>query len=420
MVRSLLHRSFVAPFQSVERVFGYAGGFLGTFGFTGALTYFSYDFAQFGPWALMAYFFGRLVIGGAFAMPVSLYLFYRCTKRRAYTILIGTQIATMGVISLYPEWMFSQNLGMIALVGLIFSFISAPFWSSFHLNMLCHTSDDNMGNEVSISSIVLFFGSTLAFLCAGVALTYMPGAMFVLVCFGFLIIGTIFFALAGRGRSIDHLQRKPFKIIASMRKNTSMVKATFMEGVFQFLTGFFAPVWMWAVGIKSLTMGMLMSFQGIAKLVISPLAGHLFHENKGRDVVLGAMLKPLGWIPWIFIQAPWVMLLSTSIWTLGQHLYSTGLGSRWYKERCLASQAGREMVLALGRIVTACLVVPVLYVYGPHVFFIVAFLATCCILLAALSLRKRERIPVSHGATHAQAAHHAPLAPSDSTPFPPP
>lgn len=387
---SLLHRSFIAPFQSFERFCAYIGVLIGTFGFTGALTYFSYDFAQFGTIPLLAYFFGRLMIGGCITMPLALYGFHKLRRKTAYAVMFVVQIFCMAVINAHPEWLFARDVLVIAFVGLVFSLISAPFWASYHLSMLISTSDDNMGNEVSISSIVMFLGSTCAYLCAGAALTYMPGAFFVLICFGFLIVGTVALGISVCKRDIADLRAKPFNILASLRKNPSMIKATFMEGVFQFLTGFFAPVWMWAVGIKSMTMGLLMSFQGIAKLVISPLSGHLFHENKGRDVVLGAALKPLGWVPWIFVQAPWVMLVSTTIWTLGQHLYSIGLGGRWYKERSIGAQAAREMVLGIGRMVTACLVVPVLFELGPHAFFIVAFCATSCILFAAFSLRKNE------------------------------
>lgn len=166
--------------------------------------------------------------------------------------------------------------------------------------------------------------------------------------------------------------------------------ATAQEGVFQFLIGFFAPVWMYVLGIKSVTMGLLLSLQGVIKLVLSPIAGHLFHENKSRDIVFGACIKPLGWIPWILVQAPWVMVISSAIWTTGMHLYAVGMGSRWYQQRCLASQAVREMALGLGRIICTLLAVPVLYMMGVQAFFILAFIMTAMTSVLAIYFRRHE------------------------------
>ncbi|PJF37617.1 MAG: hypothetical protein CUN55_21160, partial [Phototrophicales bacterium] len=85
------------------------------------------------------------------------------------------------------------------------------------------------------------------------------------------------------------------------------------------------------------------------------------------------------------------MLLSSTIWTVGLHLYSVGLGSRWYAHRCLASQAIREMALGVGRLVCVVIAVPLLYHYGVHSFFVFAFFTTCLTSVLAVYLRKYEQ-----------------------------
>lgn len=212
-----------------------------------------------------------------------------------------------------------------------------------------------------------------------------------LFLFFLLLVSVCVLAVVAWNKDIDSLRQRPFNLIDAAKSKKMQLAATMQEGVFQFLIGFFAPVWMWVLGIKSVTMGILLSVQGIIKLCFSPIAGHLFHENKSHDIVLGASIKPLGWIPWMFIQAPWVMLISSSIWTVGMHLYSVGLGSRWYAHRCLASQAIREMALGIGRLICVVIAVPLLYNFGAHSFFIFAFFTTCLTSVLAIFLRRHEQ-----------------------------
>jgi hypothetical protein len=228
-------------------------------------------------------------------------------------------------------------------------------------------------------------------LFSGFALAYFDGKYSMLSLFIILFISTIIMAFVAWNRDISFLRARPFNLIKAAEAKKLQLFATMQEGVFQFLIGFFAPVWMWVLGIKSVTMGLLLSVQGVIKLFLSPIAGHLFHENKSRDIILGAAIKPLGWIPWIIIKAPWVMLISSSLWTVGMHLYSVGLGSRWYSHQCLASQSIREMALGVGRIICVIIVVPLLYNWGPQAFFIFAFFATLLTTIFAVFLRKQEQ-----------------------------
>lgn len=390
-IRTFLHRSFIAPFLAKGRVFSYCGSFLGAFGFTGVMTYFSYDFARLGAEALSLYFLVRLGFANFIAMPLALYTIYKLKRRFAFPFMLVLQAATMAYAFQNPNVIVGTDMLSVALAGLAFSIMAAPFWSSFHTCMLAHTSDDNIGNEVSVSGIILFCGGTLAIIGSGFALEYFPGPVYVLTCFASMMIGTMGFAISLHRFDMSPFREKSFSLIEAFKKHKAKCNATATEGLFQFLTSFFAPVWMWAIGIKSVTMGLLLASQGLIKLVVSPLAGHLFHEDKSRDVVLGATIKPLGWLPWIFIQAPWVMLISSTLWTLGQHLYSTGLGSRWYKQRCLASQALREILLGFGRCATACIALPLLYYIGPTAFFIFAFVATASLIFSAYHIKRDEQ-----------------------------
>lgn len=386
-----LERAFLAPFYSKGRIFNYMAGFLGTFGFAGTMAYFSYDFAQLGAAPLLLYFFVRLGLAGFVFMPLVFFILYKLSLRKAYALMLSAQILTIAYLFLNPEMITAYDLFSVSLVGVFFSVMSAPFWAGFHLGMICHTTDENMGNEVSISSIILFSGGMSGGIFSGIALAYFPGVFVGLLLFSAMFVATLFQMILMWYTDTSPVKATPFKPFKLIPKQKMMLWATAQEGVFQFLTSFSAPVWMWFIGIKSVAMGFLISLQGAMKFLVSPLAGHFFHERKTRDMLFGGFLKPLGWLPWIIFQAPWVMFLSSFLWTAGNHLFSTGLASRWYSQRCLASQALREMGLATGRIICAFITIPLLFGLGAKAFFIAAFMLTALTGVMAIFMKKHEQ-----------------------------
>jgi MFS family permease len=389
---SFLHRSFIAPFKNSELLINYFGIFIGAFGFAGMMMFFAYDFAQYGAFIVTLFFTVRFFVANILCIPFIYFMFHRYKIKVGYIVIVTVQVIVAFYLYFFAQFLHG-NVNWISTIeaALIFSLMSVPFWSSFHLNMLCFTSDQNRGNEVSVSQLVSFLGSMSGTLFSGFALAYLDMRYSMLGLFIILLLSTLIMAFISWKKDMSFLLNRPFNLIEAARTKKLQLLATMQEGVFQFLIGFFAPVWMWVLGIKSVTIGLLLSLQGIIKLCLSPIAGHLFHENKSRDIVLGASIKPLGWLPWIFIQAPWVMLISSSIWTVGMHLYSVGMGSRWYSNRCLASQSIREMALGVGRIICVLIAVPLLYNWGPQKFFILAFAMTSVTSVIALYLRKQEQ-----------------------------
>ena len=389
--RIFLYRSFIAPFVVRSRLLLYIASFLGCFGFTGATIYLAFDLAELGMMPIMSFFATRFTVTGFIVMPLAFYALYKFPIKYTSRFMLLMQLGVMAFILYQPETLSGTTPVQTAQIAVLFAMMAVPFWSMFHLNMLCHTSDDNLGNEVSVSGLVNFAGGTLATLSSGIALTYFHGPVFVTICFAALTISLILMSFIPRQSQVNAVREgKDFSLPQALRRNKELSMATVQEGIFHFFTSFSTPIWLWAIGVKSMMMGILLSVQGATKFIVSPIAGHLFHENKSREIMIGAALKPLGWIPWIIIQAPWVMLISSFIWSLSSHLYSVGMGSRWYSQRCLATQAAREMALAMGRLLCAITAVPILYLGGPQLFFIIALIVTCGIILSSLWVRHSE------------------------------
>lgn len=390
-LKKFLHNGFVAPFATRERFLLYLRSFMGCFGFSGATTYIAFDFAGIGLMTILVFFVSRFAMTGYILMPGTLYLLHRLPMLTAGLVMMGVQVAMMALIVAKPEFVQGGTIPLTLLASAIFGLLSAPFWSTFHYSLVCHTSEHNRGNEVSIAGIASFSGGTVGVLASGFALSYMPGVLFLVACGLTQMAAVLLATVTERGLDTSPAKNRPFHLLGGMRKEASRSVTTMMEGAFQLLTGFAMPVWLWALGTGSVLMGFLSSLQGLIKFIISPFAGYLFHENKARDIVMGSTIKALGWLPWIIIQAPWVMALSSLLWTLGGHMHSVGLGSRWYGDQSLAAQAVREMMLATGRILCALITLPVLYVFGLVPFFAAALLFGCGTILASMWIRSDER-----------------------------
>lgn len=397
-MKTLLTRGFIRPFTNLSLYPTYLGTFFGGIGFAGLFAYLAYDYAQLGLIPLLVFFLARFSFSGFILNPAAYYGFYKLKRTTACGLMLVAQAGALAILCVYPQLIAGQGDDAISLIiaALLISLISFPFWVLFHVNMITHTSDSNVGNEVSITDILYFSGSTLSIIGSGFFLTFAPGFTFILLCGIALLAGSLCLTLAGKKDDMSVIRDKPFNMLQSFRDNKAQLTGTTSEGMFQFLTSFFVPVWLWAIGVSGVMMGFMMALKGALKFVSSPVAGHLFHQKRGRDLIIGAALKPLGWIPWLLLQSPWMMLVSGFFWTLGAQLFSTGLNSRWYQGRCLSAQAIREMALATGRCIMAVITMPILYILGAHSFFIAAMAFTALTLVAAFIIRKSEQ-------THAQA-----------------
>lgn len=387
-LKTIIYRGFIMPFLNNALLLTYIGIFLGGIGFSGLFTYTAYDYAHLGLAPVLTFFLVRLALAGFIWNPLGYFSFYKLKRKNACIMMIGFQLLAIALLANFTDVLRGASTFHLALVAGMISMVSFPFWVIFHINMIAHSSDDNVGNEVAITDICYFCGSTLAILASGLFLTFAPGPAFILICSICLFLGTLCLSLAGLKYRKCQIAQDGFNLWHAARDNKIQLFGTATEGVFQFLQSFCAPVWLWFLGLNGMMMGVLLALRGAIKFITSPLAGHLFHEGRGRDMRIGSWLKTIGWVPWVLIQAPWVIVISGFFWTMGSQLFSVGLNSRWYQGRSLAGQAVREIALSSGRIITALITVPLLYLVGIKAFFIAALILTGGTILSARLITK--------------------------------
>jgi hypothetical protein len=148
---------------------------------------------------------------------------------------------------------------------------------------------------------------------------------------------------------------------------------TFIEGAATTTNIFLTPVWLSALSMAGLTVGVLYALQMTLQFLISPFAGHLTNAGRANESILGGSLYALGWFPWLFILHPAVYLFSSIAWILGSHLYQVGLGARWISTGLYSGIAAREFLLNISRILTSLLILPLIY-YQIEYFFVAAII----------------------------------------------
>jgi hypothetical protein len=74
-----------------------------------------------------------------------------------------------------------------------------------------------------------------------------------------------------------------------------------------------------------------------------------------------------------------------AIWSVGNQLFSTGLGSAWYKSRTVASMMAREMILGISRLIFVPIMIYILYYFSPAIFIYFMLGLSALMLLYALN-----------------------------------
>lgn len=377
-LQDLLQKAFIAPFQSKMRRSMYIAAILGCFSFSGLMFFYGFDYLDKGPWAVAIYFMAKTVSGMMLMMPFLFFLFQKMKKKSFFTLLFILQTLCILFLILIP---YDQALPEASafINGILFTIISAPFWALFHIMMIQSSSDENLGNEISVALIGINIGNLLGSVSGGLALAFLPGYLYMLFCFAAFVVATTLLAktIPEEGKRIEQktmlesITLKPWRTINTM-----------LDGSFHFLGSFFLPVWLGFIGIGSVMTGFLAGANILSRLIISPFAGHLSLGSKAMESKIGAILKTIGWGPWLFTLSPFNLIWSYLFWNTGQHLYAVGLQSRWYKEKTYNNMAAREFLLGVGRGIACVIAVPALYT-APVLFFAVSALFGVLTVLAS-------------------------------------
>ena len=241
---------------------------------------------------------------------------------------------------------------------------------AYHVSMMLHTSDSNRGSEVALGEAGHTTGGVLGSFAAGIALAF--SAKYFVLLFASLIVplatASIMWSLIKHERELqskgipffenDHSLKS---CLYEFRKNPANSYSTMAEGCFNAVTFITMPVWLKILGLSGLAVGTINALRVILQLLLAPFLGWLVYRDNGNEVKIDAILNFIGWLPWLIIQSPVLLLYSLIFWTSGTYLYASGLMCRWYESRTLAGMAAREVLLGIGRTLALIIVTPLMF-----------------------------------------------------------
>ncbi len=385
-MKDILYKAFILPLSSPDMLRIYLITILGIIGFNGVNLYLAFNYAGLSAGPLIAYFTPRFLGGNVLLFPVLFTLMKKLPGPAFFLIVMGLYIISLtGIVFIIP--LISDEILSALLVGFFTTFSSVPFWCVFHAMMAKNTTEANRGNEVAVSQLGIYIGNIIGSLLGGAAIALLSGIGFVIFSYACLFMATMLllqFLLFARGDWPAHQKRLAGQgPIHAFFKKPRRTLNTVMQGTYSFAAQFFTPVWLKFIGLGGLGIGLFSAAQLILKIILSPIAGHWTNQRRGRETQWGATIKAIGWMPWMFTLSPWCLVWFSLFQSLGGHMFSVGLNSRWYDDQTLEGLAAREMSLGIGRFLTLIVAVPLLY-YSVTGFFIFAFLLSILMIGSAI------------------------------------
>ena len=366
-ILNMLHAAFVAPFQCLSLCVLYLGAFVSITGITAVQLYMVFDFASLGMWPVMEHFIVRALFVSMLIMPLWFWLSTKMSFLSYAALVLLMQIATGGLLL-----HFGQD-SAVWLQTLLFSSSVASYWTIFHLMMSFSVSDHNSANEICMADAGVTAGTLLGSVLGGVFLTYGLGSFtmvfgVVMMFLGTVIVFSLMYKKVQNGDvDLVFLSEGETASWSEIKGQYKNIYSTAYEGAFHVVADFLAPVWLKLMSVSAMGVGLLSAAKIGLKLLVTPLVGHFANEGSrseeshNHDLEIGLALKCAGWVPWLFMQNPLLYAFSSLFWTGGQHFFSMGLASRWYKQRSIFKLALREFSLGLGRLTATLVAVPLLY-----------------------------------------------------------
>ena len=390
-MKNFLYRSLIAPFTSVERSILYLCTFFGQFGFTGLLVYFAFDLASMDLKAVLGFFSGKFIFSNLFFLPMLFIIVQRSKTPLVFMALVITQLLAMAALFYNKDLFNSGIFGDTFFAGVILSFVTEPFWVIYHYLMLKLTSAENRGHEVSVAELGLQIGSAVGALGAGMMLTFMPGYIFPIFAGFLMIVPTSLLSILSTQNfeppSAAEAQTSFLAPYIVLFQQWRLSLATIMQGVLEGLTVYYAPLWMKLLGFSAIIMSSLTSAKLIARILISPLTGHLFEKKNREELKLGSAIYIISWLPWLVLSNAVSFIISSVLWSLYNHLIKVGLDGRWYDNQTMDGMATREVAMGIGRVLALLTVAP-LIIISPFIFFIGAIGAGFVFLATSYVLKK--------------------------------
>ncbi len=330
------------------------------------------------------------VFSNLFYLPALFTLLSRIEGRPFLGGVMILQFASLAFLLSHSDILIIDSFKDGICVAILFALVSEPFWMAYHGLMLRLTTDEDRGHQVSMAELGMRIGGIIGSLGAGLALSFFPGQIFPLFCGATLLLSTAGFFLLLLSRAPDERMRISFlSLFVHIIRNPMISMCTLVQGMMSALTGVLAPVWMSVIGFSGILAGLLMALQIVARLVAGPLAGQWFHDDKGRELRVGALAHAAGWLSWIITSNPLAMIWSAFFWSAGSHMVNIGMDGRWYKSKSLANMASREICLGIGRL-SLLPIILILFTVSIKLFFVFAAITSILLYVLCCLWQKQE------------------------------
>ncbi len=389
-VRKILSDAFIEPVKIPGLRRTYLAALISAIGFTSLPLYVVLDIASLGLSEALTYFLGWFGFCGFMFMPGSFLLIRGKSFRFFWNLIFPLQLITLPLLlaysSLMPLWLLTIMLVVI----------ECPFWAVYHITMMVRTTNGNRGNEVGTMGAGLglgvFLGALItgAVIAAGYGFTVITAGSIMLIS-GFLMLSLPLIAEEKSGSCSLFLPGQKGDLSGAIKMAPEQIIGTCAAGMFYSVTIALAPLWMKFLGLGSVAVGVISALRSVTRFIVTPIGGFLTNNRPGDEAVVGASLIFAGWLPWLFIQAPFLLLFSECVWASGNQMYNTGLMSRWYERKTLADLAIWEVALGIGRVSILSVAVPLLFI-SVESFIWAAVGASCFILMSGFIIHRRLKL----------------------------
>jgi hypothetical protein len=379
-IRSLLSRTFWAPFMSWRRSAVLMASFLGSFGFSLIMVVPAYDLSTVGLKAMMAYFLPVFMVSGFLLYPLLYAGFSMFDSSRWRIGILAAQSVALILYVILPQDPLSR--------GLAGAVIMAPFWCAYHIAMIQNTTEDNRSFEVALAGVLYLAGGVLGYFASGASLAYgLQGAAFIaaflslalatgsaLVAPTFMPSGTLKAFLLACHRV---LAANPYIVPRIVAQSLLEMPGLVMAALMRLLN--FPP---------SVMAGML-----IARLVLSfafaPVWGHFVRKHKSAGFGLAFSMVGIAWLFLFFFAGSTVaFFVFLLVYGLGTSLADNSLSTGLYGIQSYAVIVWNEILNAAGRGVFLLFLLPLLY--ASVQLYLIALCGVCVLLLVLDGLWKRK------------------------------
>lgn len=387
-----LYNAFVLPFKDRSRAYIYFVSFFFALGSAFLDIFIAIDVAALGAAELTRFLVGKFGLIMVL-IPIGVYGIGRVKDPVLYGAYLLLVVCALGFI-------MAQGGQVSPLeAGLLFAVAVSPFWAVFHVMFATATTDDNIGNEVSLAGTGMTVGMTFGFVLGGLCSQYDLEAIGMIAGFGVLIVSTAALVLramtTGFSRNLRESGAMDETLFGAFKRCRYRSIGVFLEGIFQLPSGNLWIVYLSLSGIAAGAVGIWQGVMVLARVVVTPFAGALVNHGRRREMLLGSGLNLLGWTPFLYGVTTGAVLVFMNVWAVGMQLFSTGLTSAWYSSRTVSGIMVREIVMGMGRTGFIFVLVPLLYADGAAFINTVVVLAAIMVIYSVLWMRSiRMKGPV--------------------------